>query len=166
MAKELMEIGGFITEGAEIVNHDASLSGNGTVDSPLGVVPGYNETVLWENSAGAQLVSGFTAQLTENISGFDRIYVYHGTDNLKWSHIDTFPGAANRFELTRYSYDGGSYIIQDCQDLTTNDGLNFSAKRNIRRAQFNTNGSFSLSTNQNTTFKLFKIVGINRIANS
>ena len=36
-----MEIGGFITEGAEIVNHDASLSGNGTVDSPLGVVPGY-----------------------------------------------------------------------------------------------------------------------------
>ena len=38
MAKELMEIGGFITEGAEIVNHDNSLSGNGTVDSPLGVV--------------------------------------------------------------------------------------------------------------------------------
>lgn len=37
MAKELMEIGGFITEGAEIVNHDASLSGNGTVDSPLGL---------------------------------------------------------------------------------------------------------------------------------
>lgn len=37
MAKELMEIGGFITEGAEIVNHDNTLSGNGTVDSPLGV---------------------------------------------------------------------------------------------------------------------------------
>lgn len=34
-----MEIGGFITEGAEIVNHDNTLSGNGTVDSPLGVVP-------------------------------------------------------------------------------------------------------------------------------
>ena len=32
-----MEIGGFITEGAEIVNHDNTLSGNGTVDSPLGV---------------------------------------------------------------------------------------------------------------------------------
>jgi hypothetical protein len=38
MAKELMEIGGFITEGAEIVNHDNSLSGNGTSASPLGVV--------------------------------------------------------------------------------------------------------------------------------
>jgi hypothetical protein len=42
MAKELMEIGGFITEGAEIVNHDNSLSGNGTVDSPLGL----NENTL------------------------------------------------------------------------------------------------------------------------
>ena len=50
MAKELMEIGGFITSGAEIVNHDNSLSGNGTVDSPLGVVPGYNETVLWDGT--------------------------------------------------------------------------------------------------------------------
>ena len=38
MAKELMEIGGFITEGAEIVNHDNTLSGNGTVDSPLRVI--------------------------------------------------------------------------------------------------------------------------------
>ena len=38
MAKELMEIGGFITEGAEIVNHDNTLSGNGTVDSPLSVI--------------------------------------------------------------------------------------------------------------------------------
>lgn len=37
MAKELMEIGGFITEGAEIVNHDNTLSGNGTVNSPLGL---------------------------------------------------------------------------------------------------------------------------------
>ena len=37
MGKELIEIGGFITEGAEIVNHDNSLSGNGTVASPLGV---------------------------------------------------------------------------------------------------------------------------------
>ena len=38
MAKELMEIGGFITEGVEIVNHDNTLSGNGTVDSPLRVI--------------------------------------------------------------------------------------------------------------------------------
>lgn len=49
MAKELMEIGGFITSGAEIVNHDASLSGNGTVDSPLGVVPTSVQTYTAKN---------------------------------------------------------------------------------------------------------------------
>lgn len=67
MAKELMEIGGFITSGAEIVNHDNTLSGNGTVDSPLGVVPGYNETVLYQ----APTLSGVTAcNLSESIKNF------------------------------------------------------------------------------------------------
>jgi hypothetical protein len=73
MAKELMEIGGFITEGAEIVNHDNSLSGNGTVDSPLGVVPGYNETVLWEGELGA---TGTDITLSESIKNFERVRFY------------------------------------------------------------------------------------------
>ena len=67
MAKELMEIGGFITEGAEIVNHDNTLSGNGTVESPLGVVPGYNETVLFTTGTP---VTAFTA--SEPLSSFPK----------------------------------------------------------------------------------------------
>ena len=70
MAKELMEIGGFITEGAEIVNHDASLSGNGTVDSPLGL----NETVLWElPTIGGTSTS---ATLSEDFTNFEQIEVW------------------------------------------------------------------------------------------
>jgi len=76
MAKELMEIGGFITEGAEIVNHNNTLSGNGTVDSPLGVVPGYNETVLWIGNATTA-----TQTLSENISSFEEVKVYGETHN-------------------------------------------------------------------------------------
>lgn len=72
MAKELMEIGGFITEGAEIVNHDASLSGNGTVDSPLGVVPGYNETVLFQYTGSTAITSG---TLSEPATNFDMLRV-------------------------------------------------------------------------------------------
>ena len=72
MAKELMEIGGFITEGAEIVNHDNSLSGNGTVDSPLGVVPGYNETVLWSGN------NATTLNLSEPATSFNTVKVYYG----------------------------------------------------------------------------------------
>lgn len=72
MAKELMEIGGFITSGAEIVNHDNSLSGNGTVDSPLGVVPGYNETVLF---SGVNAWGYGTIPLSEPLKNFQRIKV-------------------------------------------------------------------------------------------
>ena len=55
MAKELMEIGGFITSGAEIVNHDNTLSGNGTVDSPLGVDSDY--IVVTEETVGTYSVN-------------------------------------------------------------------------------------------------------------
>jgi hypothetical protein len=91
MAKELMEIGGFITEGAEIVNHDNTLSGNGTVDSPLGVLPGYNETVLWSGNSA-------TATLSESLDNFEKVditYTYW-TDNYTtrtlygWSGKPTF----------------------------------------------------------------------------
>ena len=70
MAKELMEIGGFITEGAEIVNHDNTLSGNGTVESPLGV----NETVLWSGTVGAVGVT--SATLSEAFTNFEQIEVW------------------------------------------------------------------------------------------
>ena len=48
------------------VSHDNTLSGNGTVDSPLGVVPGYNETVLWEGNAA-------TATLSESLDNFEKV---------------------------------------------------------------------------------------------
>lgn len=55
---DLKEIGGFIVSADPYVNHDNSLSGNGTLTSPLGVVPGYNETVLY---SGAYTHSTFPA---------------------------------------------------------------------------------------------------------
>ena len=76
MAKELMEIGGFITEGAEIVNHDNTLSGNGTVDSPLCVVPGYNETVLYSNLTDRPSSPGQSITLSETPLNFDYIGIY------------------------------------------------------------------------------------------
>lgn len=72
MAKELMEIGGFITEGAEIVNHDNTLSGNGTVDSPLGL----NETVLYSNLTGRPSFPGQYFDLSESPLNFEYIEVY------------------------------------------------------------------------------------------
>ena len=50
-----MEIGGFITSGAEIVNHDNTLSGNGTVESPLGVAS--DLIVVTEETVGSYSVN-------------------------------------------------------------------------------------------------------------
>ena len=60
------------------ISHDNTLSGNGSVDSPLGVVPGYNETVLWSGtnfsvSNGNHLSA--TVQLSEPISAFNEIKI-------------------------------------------------------------------------------------------
>jgi hypothetical protein len=56
------------------VSHDNTLSGNGTVDSPLGVVPGYNETVLYSGTAGTSAVT-----LNEPMNNFERIKLVHNT---------------------------------------------------------------------------------------
>lgn len=51
------------------VSHDNSLSGNGTVDSPLGVVHGYNETVLW---SGTRFTTGYR-DLNESFLNFEQV---------------------------------------------------------------------------------------------
>jgi hypothetical protein len=60
------------------VSHDNTLSGNGTVDSPLGVVPGYNETVLF--SAATPYDKNRTSiTLSESYKNFDELKIY-------WAH--------------------------------------------------------------------------------
>lgn len=70
--------GNYILATQQEISHDNTLSGNGTVDSPLGVVPGYNETVLWSGTDftvtnGAHLSA--TVQLSEPISAFNEIKI-------------------------------------------------------------------------------------------
>ena len=72
---DLKEIGGFIVSADPYVNHDTSLSGNGTLTSPLGVVPSsvYNETLIYQkpdNSYGSSACA-----LSEPISAFNNIKI-------------------------------------------------------------------------------------------
>lgn len=54
------------------VSHDNTLSGDGTVVSPLGVVNGYNETVIWEGT-GTHYPDKITTN--EPLSSFERFKV-------------------------------------------------------------------------------------------
>ena len=159
MAKELMEIGGFITSGAEIVNHDNTLSGNGTSGSPLGL----NETVLWEN-ADNKLTKDLTwpQTLSESITNFEKIsFLYGGDDIIENAEYHTFDTYNNvDYNLVAWRVDAASDFIF------------------WREAKFNCNGTsltnpYNSTINISTAFNgggfnrdgynyLIKIVGINR----
>ena len=95
--------GNYILATQQEVSHDSSLSGTGTVDSPLGVVPGYNETVLW---SGNGVVS---ATLSEPMTNFSRLKLklgtLNGSDGCQYVEVPAVPSAIKN--LT-YNAGGGS----------------------------------------------------------
>ena len=86
----------YILTSPQDVQHDGSMSGNGTLTSPLGVVPGYNETVLWENN-GSFSAKGLTAGFSEPASAFERLMFVCGTDihSKNCSVVEYHPGSAS-----------------------------------------------------------------------
>lgn len=159
-----MEIGGFITEGAEIVNHDSSLSGNGTVDSPLGVVPGYNETVLWSGTANV----GTVMELSEPMANFEKVRLENAYGQVYYHSLGSNGGWWNPMTPT-FFYGGNSSgttveIIMDRVTFTTTatDTLTFNSNIDIK---VTTAGSLSVTNNvNNNTQRITKVVGINRLS--
>lgn len=167
MAKELMEIGGFITEGAEIVNHDNTLSGNGTVDSPLGVVPGYNETVLW---SGTGNISTFT--LSEKLSNFEKFRFVMGGYNTpqlgmcEYYSPDDGSNISYCYEHYVANSDGNPLQVWAGRFSTT-DSLTY----NIIDWKWmcmpgNSSGWTNTWNNNDRKPLIRKVIGINRIANN
>ena len=140
------------------VSHDNTLSGNGTVDSPLGVVPGYNETVLYSGHiAAGDAPTAYS--LSEPISAFDSYRVYW-----LWNEGTNCAGEVSEF-------------YWDDDRPTVNNFTLFSVNR-FSNANFSAWGLFEVASNlkditytysqQNTDtikhIKIKKIVGINRKA--
>ena len=139
------------------VSHDNTLSGNGTVDSPLGVVHGYNETVLWE---GDQVGSAFTITASEPPTNFQYIYVLGHTN-------DDLPNQFNFFSDTHQLSITQAMQLSDHQFTTWGEKL-----MNIR---IKSDGQItpevtkerkwgSTSYTEMNTFGIYKVVGIGRKA--
>ena len=162
MAKELMEIGGFITEGAEIVNHDASLSGNGTVNSPLGVVPGYNETVLWDGSFTGTTGSNNYITMSEPLSSFESFEIVMG-DNYK-THIK-YDGAATNLQVFSPYVNGGQATIYAAM-FTVSGSKNIWCQGCLRFGITGANVSNYAAINSREVGEVTvtKVIGINRKA--
>ena len=165
MAKELMEIGGFITEGAEIVNHDNTLSGNGTVDSPLGL----NETVLYAapTTAGVELGDGQYVTLSESMTHFEKVCIYYALQT-SWAGKHVFEcymvDGDVKVNLHDVWYREQSGFNVWYETLTynkyTDSDLRFTQAGGVQRAILNS----TWNTTSGLKTIVYKIVGINRKA--
>ena len=156
------KIGGYIASGDAIVNHDNTLSGNGTVASPLGL----NNTVLWEGNSLADTA----IPLSEAANNFEFIEIY-----AFWSgtgpdmsvrgdiHVSFTPDTLNHSLSTLVplgnSEYGNIYIACNVIKLANN----YMSISSVLKFRSSLNGA-NPTTNDAT--RLVKVVGINRIANN
>lgn len=170
MAKELIEIGSFITSGAEIVNHDNTLSGNGTVDSPLGL---NNETVLYSNLTGRPTSPGQYFDLSESPLNFEYIEVYlngstpsgsnniaNGYEKIPYIQMKTSNGLEFHKEFVG-TVAGATSTVHDM-------GCGYSGTSGIRWTKWY-GYSYNVANkttdfNNNTHLNIWQVVGVNRKA--
>lgn len=149
------KIGGYIVSGDAMVNHDNTLSGNGTVASPLRVVPGYNETVLASDIAANS--TAFT--LSEAAGNFEKIRLI-GTYNT----CSEVVGNNSRISWTTDFVSESDNVRRNrCYCVSSTDGIHW---YEVKVYGYDQSNYTTISPNGGTGWYLEtqKIVGINRIA--
>ena len=136
------------------VSHDNTLSGNGTVDSPIGL----NRTTLFENASGTNGNTNIT--LSESISNFEYVQI----DYSVWEYekaTQILPVQSSQYQLNTVWYDNGSSFYHFCDVIT----INGTAYKLIKAAFHNFNStSITIDGDAKKFFKTYKVVGINRKA--
>ena len=139
------------------VQHDTSLSGNGTVNSPLGVVPGYNETVIFDGD----IYYNTTGLLSEPITNFERVRIINKPGQYvetytNWSGADT----PNTFVALYTRYDLGAQGVKYM-------GVGLSANGTTMKEMYNRVVAIPPTANvwsnvNDGETHIYKIIGINR----
>lgn len=143
----------FILAEQQEVSHDSSLSGNGTVNSPLGVVPGYNETVLW---SGDITTTADKIILSEPFTNFERQGVYWKCYERRFYSEFANTGTDNPFTLGAVFVLGDGSVEKSCTMWGADSTTQLSYKNT-------SHGSITAAgTSFNTNVVPYKIIGINR----
>ena len=132
----------------QAVSHDNTLTGDGTVESPLSVANPIDETVLWENSAGTTS----TVTLSGSAYDYNELDIYASTKN---TGTNIVPGPT----IHRFSMINNPTRLCDGSSMVQSNGVN------VAPMGFNlSSGSISLPslTNGSAQTVIFKVVGINR----
>ena len=153
---DLKEIGGFIVSADPYVNHDNSLSGNGTLTSPLGVVPGYNETVLW---SGASTNTAFN--LSEPVTNFEYVMLSNSALPAPAVIVKVETTHSAKFGYARSWMSDDNACHYRFYSVTSTDGKNF-VNRYTRGIDYTTAMAETHGGGTNWHLENTMIVGINR----
>jgi hypothetical protein len=147
--------GNYILATQPEVSHDNTLSGNGTVDSPLGL----NETVIYSSTSAVPSGQSFT--LSESPTNFDSVkfYCIHNEANTGWNEIFEYKGDAIRYDIVLNATDNANDLIFDRYSFTRTDN-NVAVGVRARHIIGNTVSKASLPN----PLYISKVVGINRKA--
>ena len=166
---DLKEIGGFIVSADPYVNHDNSLSGNGTLTSPLGVVPGYNETVLWSGNGVGVSTKTQDFVLNESYKNFEKLQIWWGNQpggGLRGTVITNYPvdDSTNAWQGINACSDYPNHISYKMCFLSAISDTEFTAY-SYRQAAVNTNTTANFvwgTPKQYYECYPLRIIGINR----
>ena len=120
-----------------------------------------DETVLWENNSGTEVNTSLSISLSEAYSNFERIRLV--TSRVTLGHNDeytTIGGNATDVFLESCQVSSNVYLI-DCATLHL-DGTAVTCTGACRK----TFSSTSFTTGTTSPMKIYKIIGINRIASN
>jgi len=150
----------FILADQKEVSHDNTLSGNGTPESPLGL----NETVLFRSDSGVQ--NNIT--LTEDVENFEFVRVEwcpYTENNQNWTA--PYDVITSKVKDSTIHLTGIGISTDRTYQLITNLILN-AVNRSMTVALCGTVtiSPTAASTSSATGYKIYKVVGINRIANN
>ena len=157
------------------VSHDNTLSGNGTVDSPLGVVPGYNETVLWSGTLESKDPQD-SISLSEPATNFEKLDILYAdrynnirdsktvyTENLTF---DNMSQSRVRLEAP-FMYSTTNPLMMRCSQykFTNTTAMTLEACSQIQTTTGGIQSTYG-ETLKNQGCYIYKVIGINRIANN
>jgi hypothetical protein len=123
--------------------------------------------VLWENANGVNEDTGFT--ISEPFSNFERIRYIGWTNTCYFSvEVPVYDGITSSFRLgvtCMCSDDDGAPLQIYGKSFSSNNGLTYTASRSEAR-WFDFNNTTAVGGVQPFWGKVYKNIGINRIANN
>lgn len=149
----------FILADQKEVSHDNTLSGNGTEASPLGL----NETVLWDGN-GTPATSANLSESVNNFEYIDFVVGHNEAPNLYRVRVSITGSAISISKWFMSGSSAGWIILATSVYEISNSGTTLSLGKGIH--MWFSIDNFARGGTGTNGVKLYKVIGINRIANN